>query len=68
MPMKFLKNGIKNTDGEEYNIILSPIFIKEVEDIYFYISKKLHEENIAKKFIKSIKDKIKLLKKYPYIY
>lgn len=68
MPMKFLKNGIKNTDGKKYKIILSPIFIDEVEDIYFYISKKLKEENTAKKFINSIKSKIKLLKSYPYIY
>ena len=68
MPMKFLKNGIKNTDGKKYKIILSPIFIDEVEDIYFYISKKLKEENTAKKFINSIKSKIKLVKSYPYIY
>lgn len=54
--------------AKRYKILLSPIFIDEVEKIYFYISRELHEENIAKKVIKNIKDKIQLLQTSPYIY
>ena len=49
MLMKFLKNGKKNMVAKKYKIFLSPIFIDEVEKIYFYISRELHEKNIAKK-------------------
>lgn len=68
MPMKFLKNGKKNTDGKIYKIILSPIFINEVEDIFFYISKKLHEYDAAKSLLNRINSKIQLLKIYPNMY
>ena len=51
-----------------YNVIVSPIFMNELNRILEYISRRLIEPKIAKRFYQKVKQKINLLENFPEIY
>ena len=64
----FLKDWEKSMGTNIYKIILTDTAKEELEEIYEYISKKLLEEQIARKLMNKIEQNILALEQNPYLY